>query len=216
MQSGTTSISRKTKATRTIPAPFTSKKTKRHWYYAIEKAIIMKDGAGNEIGRIGFQKDSGDGYGQIEGDGNPSKWETKLPDKLAISSEAQGNPRNYIQFTIGAQNWKTSDPNEGMPRCNVGEWSSQWSPTVGLLTPSIPVWECKLMIVWSRNVIWIVFLNVRNDRSGWSSLLKEMFRGYVRVDGSDSVLCFSFFLITESHASVGAAPPKGRHPHSRI
>lgn len=95
----------------------------------------MKDGAGNEIGRLGFKKNSGDGDPQSEGDGNSLNWETKLPDKLVITSEAQGNPRDYIQFTIGGQSWKTSDPDTGTPRCNVGKWNSHYSPAVSLPFP---------------------------------------------------------------------------------
>lgn len=133
--------------------------TERHWSYGIEKAI-MKDGAGNEIGRLGFKKDSGDGDPQPEGDGNPLNWETKLPEKLAITSEAQGNPRDYIQFTIGGQSWKSSDPDEGTPRCNVGGWTSRYSPAVSL--PSLET--CLRMQAdndWSRIVILIAFSNVK-------------------------------------------------------
>lgn len=95
----------------------------------------MKDGANKEIGRLGFKKDSGDGDPQGEGDGNPIQWETKLPDKLQITSEAQGNPRDYIQFSIGAQSWTTSDGNTSNPRCNVGGWSSDFSPAVSIYLP---------------------------------------------------------------------------------
>ncbi|KAL8724612.1 MAG: hypothetical protein Q9181_006752 [Wetmoreana brouardii] len=101
--------------------------TERHWHYQIEKAL-MKDHAGNEIGRLGFKKNSGDGEPQSEGDKNPLNWQTKLPQILAITSEAQGHPRDYVQFTIGSQSWKTSDPDTGTPRCNVGGWSSDYSP----------------------------------------------------------------------------------------
>ncbi len=94
----------------------------------------MKDGAGNEIGRLGFKKDSGDRDPQSEGDKNPLNWETKLPDKLVITSEAQGHPRDYVQFTIGGQSWTTNDPDTGTPRCNVGGWNSDYSPTVSLLS----------------------------------------------------------------------------------
>lgn len=62
----------------------------------------MRDGAGNGVGRLGFKKDSGDGDPQSEGDGHPLNWETKLTDKLVITSEAQGNPKDYVQFTIGS------------------------------------------------------------------------------------------------------------------
>lgn len=108
--------------------------TERHWHFQIQQAL-MKDGTGNEIGRLGFKKNSGDGDPQSEGAGNSLNWETKLPDKLVITSEAQGNPRDYIQFTIGGQSWKTSDPDTGTPRCNVGGWNSHYSPAVSLPFP---------------------------------------------------------------------------------
>ena len=105
----------------------------------------MKDGAGNEIGRLGFKKDSGDGDPQSEGDGNPLNWETKLPDKLGITSEAQGNPKDYVQFTIGGQKWNTNDPDTGTPRCDVGGWNRQYSPAVSLSSFET-CFRCKLMI----------------------------------------------------------------------
>lgn len=92
----------------------------------------MKDGAGHEIGRLGFKKNSGDGDPQSEGDKSPLHWQTKLPDTLAIKSEAAGHPRDYIQFDIGRQSWKTSDPDTGIPGCKVRGWSSHFSPSVSL------------------------------------------------------------------------------------
>lgn len=108
--------------------------TERIFTYHIEQAL-MKDGAGKEIGRLGFKKDSGDGDPQEEGDGNPLEWETKLSNKLQITSEAQGDPKDYIQFTIESQSWKTSDANAGNPRCEVGGWSGDFTPIVSLPFP---------------------------------------------------------------------------------
>lgn len=107
--------------------------TERHWSYEIEQAL-MKDGAGNEIGRLGFNTNSGDGDPQSEGDGHPLQWQTKLPDNLAITSEAQGNPKDYVQFGIGAQTWSTNDPDSGTPRCDVGGWNKEYSPAVSFAT----------------------------------------------------------------------------------
>ena len=139
--------------------------TERSWSYQIEQAL-MKDGAGNEIGRLGFKKDSGDGDPQSEGDGNSLQWETKLPDKLIITSEAQGDPKDYIQFTIGAQSWKTSDPATGTPRCKVGGWSSSYSPAV-----SVQSFETCLRCQtdnWGRIEIWIASSTAEKESSGYA------------------------------------------------
>jgi len=105
--------------------------TERHWNYEAE-LCLMKDGAGKEIGRLGFQRNSGDGDPVGEGDGNSLSWATKLPDKLIVTSEANGNPKDYVQFSIGSQRWNTNDPDIGTPRCNVGGWSGSYSPRVSL------------------------------------------------------------------------------------
>lgn len=121
----------------------------------------MKDGAGNEIGRLGFKKDSGDGDPQGEGDGNPLHWETKLPDKLSITSEAQGNPRDYMQFYIGSQSWSTNSPDTGTPRCNVGGWSSNFSPSV-----SLPSFKTHLDVRaddWGRIETWTASSSARME-----------------------------------------------------
>ncbi|TVY27287.1 Lipase [Lachnellula hyalina] len=100
--------------------------TERHWTYHIEKDT-MKDNAGNTIGTEGFASDGTDGSPEKAGDGNPLKWSTKIPDQLVLTPEAGGNPRDYIQFTVGSQSW-TTDNQTGMPYCNVGGWSSNYSP----------------------------------------------------------------------------------------
>ena len=102
--------------------------TKRHWTYHIEKDT-MKDNAGNTIGTDGFASDGTDGSPEKAGDGDPLKWSTKIPDPLVLTPEPGGNPRDYIQFTVGSQSW-TTDNQTGMPYCNVGGWSSNYSPAV--------------------------------------------------------------------------------------
>ncbi|KAI2615686.1 hypothetical protein GGR54DRAFT_264601 [Hypoxylon sp. NC1633] len=101
--------------------------TERTWKYHIERAT-MKDGAGNTISTVGFAANGKDADPQSAGDGSPLVWSTNLPDTLSITPEAQGNPRDYVQFTIGSQSWTTNDPDSGRPRCNVGGWSSHYSP----------------------------------------------------------------------------------------
>lgn len=101
--------------------------TKRTWKYHIERAT-MRDGAGATIGTVGFAANGKDADPQSAGDGNPLVWDTRLPDALSITPEAQGDPRDYVQFTIGSQSWTTNDPDSGRPRCNVGGWSSHYSP----------------------------------------------------------------------------------------
>lgn len=68
-----------------------------HWRYHIKKAL-MKDGAGNEIGRVGSTNNNGDGDLQAQGDGNSLNLETRLPNKFVIKSKARGHPKNYIHF----------------------------------------------------------------------------------------------------------------------
>jgi hypothetical protein len=89
----------------------------------------MKDDAGNTIGTMGFAANGKDGDPQSAGDGNSLMFNSKLPDSLFITPEAQGNPRDYIQFTIGSQSWKTS-MSTGTTRCNTGGWNSKYSPAV--------------------------------------------------------------------------------------
>ena len=43
---------------------------------------------------------------------------------LKITPEAQGD---YVQFAIGSQGWRTTDP-EGVPRCETGDWDGDFSP----------------------------------------------------------------------------------------
>ena len=102
----------------------------RTYTFDIEQGL-MKDGAGNEIGRVGFKTNSGDGDPVEEGDGNPLNWQDVLPDKLQIISEA--NAGDYVQFYIGTNSWKAKqgDQNFGSPPgCNVGGWSSSLQPHV--------------------------------------------------------------------------------------
>lgn len=102
--------------------------TERTWYYKIERATL-KDGAGAVIGTLGFADNGKDGAPVSAGDGNALDWNSKLPLSLAITPEAQGNPRDYVQFSIGAQQWRTTT-GEGTPRCQTGDWSSEYSRAV--------------------------------------------------------------------------------------
>lgn len=111
--------------------------TERTWRYDIEQAT-MKDGAGAAIGTLGFANDGKEGAPVSAGDKNSLTWNTKLPSGLVITPEAQGNPRDYIQFTIGAQSWKTSDE-QGIPRCQTGGWTSDYSPAVSFSSSFIRV-----------------------------------------------------------------------------
>lgn len=110
----------------------------------------MKDGAGNEIGRLSFKQHSGDGDPVRAGDGNPLTWNTKLPQRLAITPEAQGNPRDYVQFMINSQSWKTTD--NGTPGCNTGEWSSSFSPAVSLIPAYLVLEICTNAVAQDRNM----------------------------------------------------------------
>ena len=89
----------------------------------------MKDGAGAVMGMLAFASDGKTGAPVCAGDKNSLTWNSKLPSGLVITPEAQGNPRDYVQFTIGAQSWKTSD-GQGTPRCETGGWTSDYSPAV--------------------------------------------------------------------------------------
>lgn len=102
--------------------------TERTWYYQIEKAT-MKDGTGTVIGTVGFADNGQDSAPVTAGDGNPLVWKSSLPDGLSITPEAQGDPRDYIQFSIGGQNWKTST-GTGTAYCQTGDWDSSYSPAV--------------------------------------------------------------------------------------
>ena len=111
--------------------------TERTWTYQIEQAT-MKDGAGAVIGTLGFASDGQTGAPVGAGDKDALTWNSKLPSGLVITPEAQGDPRDYVQFTIGGQSWKTSD-GSGTPRCQTGGWSSAYSPAVSYSSSSIVV-----------------------------------------------------------------------------
>ena len=89
----------------------------------------MKDGAGAVIGTLGFADNSKDGAPVGAGDKDVLTFNSKLPIGLVITPEARENPRDYIQFTIGAQSWRTTT-DKGTPHCQTGDWSSDYSPAV--------------------------------------------------------------------------------------
>jgi hypothetical protein len=105
--------------------------TQRTWNYEIEQATL-KDGAQAVIGTLGFAANGKDGASIGAGDGNSLTWNSKLPNGLVITPEAQGNPRDYVQFTFAAQSWRTTT-DKGTPRCQAGGWNSQYSPAVSSL-----------------------------------------------------------------------------------
>ncbi|KAI1298001.1 SGNH hydrolase-type esterase domain-containing protein [Xylaria venustula] len=100
--------------------------TERVFHYFIER-VTMKDGANNVIGTLGFAPNGVDPALVSAGDKNPVRFDSNLPDSLVITPEARGNPRDYIQFTIGSQSWTTTT-SAGNARCQTGDWSSTWSP----------------------------------------------------------------------------------------
>ena len=78
-----------------------------------------KDSVGNTF--------SGTGANAVEagqGGGNPYKL-VGYYDTLLVTPEAQGG--DYIQFSIGQQSWTTKD-GTGVPRCQVGDWDSDFTP----------------------------------------------------------------------------------------
>jgi hypothetical protein len=91
----------------------------------------MKDGAGAVISTLGFDSSGENGVELEAGDGNPLKFNTALPNPVVMTPEAAGHPRDYIQFNFGDQAWTTSD-STGMPYCNTGGWSSDYSPAVSI------------------------------------------------------------------------------------
>lgn len=104
--------------------------TKREFTYYIERAT-MKDGAGNTIGTLGFAPNGIDHAFINAGDGHPLNFNSKLPDPLAITPEARGTPKDYVQFIIGAQSWTTTTTT-GSARCDTGSWTWDYSPRVSL------------------------------------------------------------------------------------
>lgn len=105
--------------------------TMRTWHYQIEQTK-MKDGAGAVIGTLGFADNGKDGAPVGAGDNDALTFNSKLPIGLVITPEAQGDPRDYIQFAIGAQSWRTTT-DKGTPRCEIGILSSEFSPAVSSL-----------------------------------------------------------------------------------
>lgn len=100
--------------------------TSRTYHFHVEK-LKMFDNDKNEIGQAGFKSDgSGDGDPISCGDSNPYSWETKLPDNLKITPEAQND---YIQFDIGNRSWKSSD-SSGDKQCSVGGFDTRLTPQV--------------------------------------------------------------------------------------
>ena len=103
-----------------------------HWDFQLEK-LTLDDGAGNTIGT------SPPGSPIDAGDGNGFSWNTKLPNSLVMTPEAQGDPADYIQFTIGTQSWKSSQNDDTqMPFCNVGGYNSPYSSDVSLSSFGLP------------------------------------------------------------------------------
>ncbi|KAI1113551.1 SGNH hydrolase-type esterase domain-containing protein [Nemania sp. NC0429] len=100
--------------------------TQRKYTYFFERAT-MKDGAGKTIGTLGFAPNGIDAAFISAGDGHPLNFLSKLPDPLAMTPEARGNPKDYIQFTIGTQSWTTATTT-GAARCDTGAWSWDYSP----------------------------------------------------------------------------------------
>ncbi|KAI0533025.1 SGNH hydrolase-type esterase domain-containing protein [Xylaria digitata] len=100
--------------------------TQRVYTYYIERAT-MRDGAGNTIGTLGFAPNGRDPALINAGDGHGLDFYSKLPDTLVITPEARGNPRDYIQFAIGSQSWRTTTT-AGSARCETGSWTSDYSP----------------------------------------------------------------------------------------
>ncbi|RWA05984.1 hypothetical protein EKO27_g9124 [Xylaria grammica] len=100
--------------------------TQRTYTYFLELGT-MKDGAGKTIGTLGFAPNGRDPAFIEAGDDHSLFWDSNLPDQLVITPEAAGNPRDYMQFTIGSQSWRTST-DTGDARCDTGAWSSGSSP----------------------------------------------------------------------------------------
>ncbi|KAF2970843.1 hypothetical protein GQX73_g2800 [Xylaria multiplex] len=100
--------------------------TERLYTYYIERAT-MWDGAGNTIGTLGFAPNGRDPALISAGDGHGLDFNSKLPLSLVITPEARGNPKDYIQFSIGSQSW-TTGISAGSARCVVGAWTSRASP----------------------------------------------------------------------------------------
>lgn len=136
--------------------------TKRTWHYHLEQGLL-KDGAGATIGTI-------DGDPVSAGDGNPYHWNSKLPNSLDVTPEAQGNPRDYVQFTIGTQTWK-SPKGDGTPRCNTGDWSSHYSPAVSP-SPLLTIGLCPN--TWDRTAIWTAssIVEVKFHYTQWNRSLR--------------------------------------------
>ncbi|KAI1420267.1 SGNH hydrolase-type esterase domain-containing protein [Xylaria sp. FL1777] len=100
--------------------------SERIFTYYIERAT-MKDGAGKTIGTLGFAPNGVDPALISAGDGHSLAFNSKLPDSLIITPEAAGHPRDYIQFAMGSQSWRTTTTT-GSARCDTGGWSSDYSP----------------------------------------------------------------------------------------
>ena len=104
----------------------------RHWNFKLEK-LTLDDGAGATIGT------SPPGSPIDAGAGNAFSWNTKLPNPLVMTPEAQGNPADYIQFTIGTESWQSSQHDDTkMPFCKVGGLNSDYSPDVSLSSLRFP------------------------------------------------------------------------------
>ncbi|MCJ1376928.1 hypothetical protein MMC17_000018 [Xylographa soralifera] len=113
----------------------------RHWDFHLQK-LTLDDGAGVIIGT------SPPGSPIDAGDGNSFSWNTKLPNPLVMTPEAQGNPADYIQFTIGTESWQSSQNDDTkMPFCNVGGFNSDYSLDVSLSSLHLPLrtWPVREM-----------------------------------------------------------------------
>lgn len=102
--------------------------TERHFTFHIEKGTL-KDGAGTVIATTGFARNGKDGVEIEAGDKNPLRFNSALPNPIVITPEAGGKPKDYVQFSVGDQSWTTTQ-SAGMPYCNTGGWSSDYSPAV--------------------------------------------------------------------------------------
>ena len=79
--------------------------------------VRMFDNNHNQIGFVAKTK---------AGAGNSLRLNSKLEDPLVITPEERND---YIQFTLGAQAWPSSQ-DKGMPKCTVGGWDGTDNPLV--------------------------------------------------------------------------------------
>lgn len=104
----------------------------------------MKDGAKDVIATAGFASNGEDGAPILAGDGNSFNFDSVLPVSLAITPEAQGNPKDYIQFGFGDESW-TTNTNSGELACTVGGFNRQYSPDVSIPLLQLEIRSNKLI-----------------------------------------------------------------------